>query len=145
MTLNRLLTNIWRHLLSGLRRGWEPRVQTWLLFRMGCGSGRHSQGSTQRPPRRGSAARAGVGTMPALCFLAGVSLSPASLVCKMGATTHHRGAAGRAAAPPQCWSLSPDRLHGHWCPRLVQSLAKILSLFSLRYRLLLSSVPFSDF
>ena len=92
----------------------------------------------------GSAAR-GVGTVPAPCFLAGVSLSPASLVCKMGATTHHRGAAGRAAAPPQCWSLSPDRLHGHWCPRLVQSLAKILSLFSLRYRLLLSSVPFSDF
>ena len=92
----------------------------------------------------GSAAR-GVGTVPAPCFLAGVSLSPASLVCKMGATTHHRGAAGRAAAPPQCWSLSPDRLHGHWCPRLVQSLAKILSLFSLRYRLFLSSVAFSDF
>ena len=49
-----------------------------------------------------------------------------NLVCKTGSTTTHRGPAGCAAALPQRWSLSPDRLHGHRCPRLVLSLAVVL-------------------
>ena len=74
----------------------------------------------------GSAARAVVGTMPALCFLVGVSLSLAPSSVKWALPPTHRGAAGRAAAPPQHWSLFPDRLCGHLCPRLVQSLAVVL-------------------
>ena len=44
---------------------------------------------------RGSAARVGVGQEPALCFLAGASLSLASLACKMGTTTHPPGSCGQ--------------------------------------------------
>ena len=64
----------------------------------------------------GSAARAGVGTMPTLCFLAGVSLSLASLVCKMGTTTHTQGCCGPCCSPasalvslsrPSAWASVP--------------------------------------
>ena len=64
----------------------------------------------------GSAARAGVGTMPTLCFLAGVSLSLASLVCKMGTTTHTQGSCEPCCSPasalvslsrPSAWASVP--------------------------------------
>ena len=76
----------------------------------------------------GSAARAVVGTMPTLCILVGVSLSLTPSSVKWGLPPTHRGAAGRATAPPQHWLLSPDHLHGHLCPQLVQSLAAVLIL-----------------
>ena len=64
----------------------------------------------------GPAARAGVGTMPTLCFLAGVSLSLASLVCKMGTTTHPQGSCKPCCSPasalvtlsrPSAWASVP--------------------------------------
>ena len=54
--------------------------------------------------------------MPTLCFLAGVSLSLASLVCKMGTTTHTQGSCEPCCSPasalvslsrPSAWASVP--------------------------------------
>lgn len=131
------LTNLQRHPSSALELGWEPRAQTWLPSGLGCGSGRHRLGSTWRPPRHASSMALQPerrwGTEPTLCFLAGVSLSLASLVCKTGAATHPQGSCGPCCSlqpQPQRWPLSPERLRGHRRPRLVQSAAVVLILLS---------------
>ena len=116
------LTNLQRHPSSALEFGWEPRVQPWLPSGLGCGSGRHRLGSTWRPPRRASSLALqpewAWGTEPALCFLAGASLSLASLVCKTGTTTHPPGSCGLCCSPPQRWPLC--RLSA-WAPMPVTS------------------------
>ena len=85
----------------------------------------------------GSAAR-GVGTVPAPCFLAGVSLSPASLVCKMGTTTHPQGSCGLCCSPasalvtlsrPSAWASVPTTSPELGC-------GSDSSFFFLRYLLL---------